>query len=164
MNAVAQQAEPGLSTSMSGSTETDSTPRISGGRTSGRAYGRSLQKNCKAEDLHHCGQCGYVTQYKNNLGKHLRSMHQGKTSDAGRRTADTPGGSGASGGPLPGGGTVAGAEVGAGDNASGDASDDEIISSDERGGGPEDGQEVEVKEMRSPFKKGLSQRRDRRNK
>ena len=91
-------------------------------------------------------------------------MHQGKTSDAGRRTADTPGGSGASGGPLPGGGAVAGAEVGAGDNASGDASDDEIISSDERGGGPEDGQEVEVKEMRSPFKKGLSQRRDRRNK
>ena len=91
-------------------------------------------------------------------------MHQGKTSDAGRRTADTPGGSGASGGPLPGGGTVAGAEGGAGDNASGDASDDEIISSDERGGGPEDGQEVEVKEMRSPFKKGLSQRRDHRNK
>ena len=60
-NVVAQQAEPGMSTSASGSTETDSTPRTSGGRTSGRAYGRSLQKNCKAEDLHHCGQCGYVT-------------------------------------------------------------------------------------------------------
>ena len=94
-------------------------------------------------------------------------MHQGKTSDAGRRTADTPGGSGASGGPLPGGGTVAGAEVGAGDDASGDASDDEIISSDEREEGPEDMQEVDGHGnpvLRSPFKRPPSQRRERRDK
>ena len=194
---VARQAEPGLSTSASGSTETDSIPRsgrwqVAGGRTpcdrkSGRPYGRSLQKNCKAEDLNRCGQCGYTTQYKNNLGKHLRTQHQGKTSDAGRRAADTPGGSGTSGGPLPGGGAaagadapggsgasggpihyfdgaVAGAEVGTGDGASGGATDGEIISSDEPGGGPEGGQGVDVKEVHNPFKRGPSQRRDHRNK
>ena len=79
--------------------------------------------------------------------------------------ADAPGGSGASGGPIHYfDGAVAGAEVGTGDGASGGATDDEIISSDEPGGGPEGGQGVDVKEVHSPFKKGPSQRRDRRNK
>ena len=79
--------------------------------------------------------------------------------------ADAPGGSGASGGPIHYfDGAVAGAEVGTGDGASGGATDDEIISSDEPGGGPEGGQGVDVKEVHNPFKRGPSQRRDRRNK
>ena len=161
------------STSVSGSTETDSIPKAAI-RDPFRTFG-------KTKVVYRCGRCGFVTEYKGNLAKHLKSQHQGKTSGANRQDVKILGGKtgpeggeavpesgGAVGGSLPdGGGTVGEARGDSRNDASGNVSGDELgdkIISDEDDEDPDDSKEVDGHGnpvLRNPFKRPPSQPRER---